>query len=334
MRKLVSVIIPTFKGSDTLPVALESVRKQSFCNYEVIVSDDNGPGEKEQVLTSRIVERYRESMTIKYLVNEHVNGSHARNEGLKSAEGDYICFLDDDDYYMPDYLNSAVSVFNGNPSKDIVFFDVSVLSKDGTSRRVSNDSINSKEILFSKKEIGTGSNLFFRRKIYDETGGFDERYSRFQDFEFITKRLNKYDSIWINDNLIVKFYNKTDNSLNYRKNLEMQDLYRQDSVKNGIIDEYEAELIRNIQLHNLFKDMLAKNMDSVDIRVVYNILGENNMLTAYDNLMFRVYSMSTVLFNLVFRIYMLVVYGGKKVGEKYLVDYRNDLISSSASNGE
>lgn len=326
--KLVSVIIPTYRGSDALMVALESIYRQSYKNFEVIVADDNGPGETEQLKTAEIIEYYAKKMTINYLVKEHVNGSHARNNGLEVAKGDYICFLDDDDFYLPQYLEKAVKALETNPQKAIVFFDVIILNKEGTCRKVSNDKISSKDILLSKKEIGTGSNLFFRQKVYKESGGFDERYLRFQDFEFITKKLNCYDSLWIKEKMIVKFFNQTDNFLNYEKSLKMQELYRQDSLEKGLITAEELQQIQNLQLHNLYKDMLAKNMPKTDIRRVYSIMKQAKINGIMDSGMLAVYSVSKKLFNLFFKSYMLLVYGNKEIRADDLVNYRQELKES------
>lgn len=327
-KRLVSVIIPTYRGSDALMVALESIYRQSYNNYEVIVADDNGPGATEQLKTAAIVEDYSQKMPINYLVKEHVNGSHARNNGLAVAKGDYICFLDDDDFYLPRYLEKAVEALENNPQKAIVFFDVVILNKEGTCRKVNNETISAKDILLSKKEIGTGSNLFFRRGVYDESGGFDERYLRFQDFEFITKKLNKYDSLWIKEDMIVKYYNQTDNFLNYEKSLCMQELYRQDSLQKGLITNDEEQQIRNLQLHNLYKDMLAKNMPKSDIAQVYAIMKEAKITGIMDRTMLAIYSLSKELFNLFFKTYMLVVYGNKEVRADDLLNYRKTLRES------
>lgn len=327
-KRLVSIIIPTYRGSDALMVALESIYRQSYHNYEVIVADDNGPGEDEQLKTAAIIENYAQKMPISYLVKEHVNGSHARNNGLAVAKGDYICFLDDDDFYLPHYLEKAVEALENETQKAIVFFDVIILNKEGTCRKVSNETISAKDILLSKKEIGTGSNLFFRREVFDESGGFDERYLRFQDFEFITKKLNRYNAVWIKETMIVKFFNQTDNFLNYEKSLRMQELYRQDSLEKALITAQEEQQIRSLQLHNLYKDMLAKNVSKNDIAQVYAIMKEAKMANVADKLMLIVYSLSKGLFNLFFKTYMLVAYGNKEVRADDLLSYRKTLKES------
>ncbi|MDO4499689.1 MAG: glycosyltransferase [Erysipelotrichaceae bacterium] len=324
-NELVSVIIPTYKGSDSICVALESLAQQTYKNIQVIVSDDNGPGESEQLKTQEIVDIYKSYISIDYLINEHVNGSHARNEGLKKAKGEYVCFLDDDDFFLNDYIEKAVTTLSSNNECSIVFFNVVIASKDSSARIVSNEEIDYRDILFSTKEIGTGSNLFFRKNIYEETGGFDERYLRFQDFEFVTKKLKNYKSIWIKENKIVKFFNKTDNYLNYQKSLQMQELYRNDSLEHGLINDEELSKMRSVQQHNLYKDMLARYMPKEDVRNVYDLLLKNNDLSFSDKAMWQVYKTSKAIFKAVLGAYMYLVYGkSNNNGSEYL-EFRTEL---------
>ena len=302
--ELLTIIIPTYQGADSLPVALESICRQSYKKIEVIVSDDNGPGTPGQLETAKIIEHYQSKLDLVYLINEHVNGSHARNEGLKRAKGAYVSFLDDDDFYLPHYAERLAEAFVKNADADLLFFDVLVLTKEGSGRIVSNEAISARDLLFMKKEIGSGSNICFRKKIFDESGGFEEKYFRLQDIEFIVKKLNRYRSLWINDLEVVKYYNTTDNYLNYQKSLEHYKFLRDDCVSQEIITEQEAEELFGIQLHSLYNDSLVKNSPYKDIRTLSNLMKDRGVLTTQDKCLRSVYRISPSLFNLIFRTYM------------------------------
>ncbi len=301
--KLLSVVIPTYKGEDSLPIALESLVKQTYSNIEVIVSDDNGKGSESQLNTKKIIDRFQAKLNLVYLVNDHVNGSHARNEGLKVATGEYIALLDDDDFYLNNYAEEAVKAFEDS-SADMVFFNVAVLTKEGVSRMVKNDSIEGIDLLFYRKEIGTGSNLCFRRKVFVEDGGFDERYLRSQDIEFAVKKLHKYSSVWVDKLEIVKYFNKTDNFPNYRKSLETYSLLREDLYGKQIIDDEVKKQLQNSQLHSLYNDMLAKNAEVKDVVSVYEELKKLGSLSVKDKGMMLVYSFSKLLFSVLFKSYL------------------------------
>lgn len=102
----ISVIIPTYKRSEFLDRAIKSVLSQSFTDFEIIIVDDNGRGNKFQVETGNNIQQlYGDNPKIKYIINEiNLGGAGARNEGIKKSKGKYITFLDDDDIYLPDKL--------------------------------------------------------------------------------------------------------------------------------------------------------------------------------------------------------------------------------------
>ena len=88
----VSVIIPTYNRERFLPSAIKSVLKQTFTDFEVIVSDDKSTDHTKQIVRSFRDER------VKYILNEGNKGvSAARNSAILASKGDYIAFLDDDD---------------------------------------------------------------------------------------------------------------------------------------------------------------------------------------------------------------------------------------------
>lgn len=93
-----TVIIPTYNRAKLLKVAINSVLEQSFKDFELIIVDDGSTDETQQVVHSFVDQR------IIYHFQENQERSVARNVGVDFAKGEYICFLDDDDYYLPNHL--------------------------------------------------------------------------------------------------------------------------------------------------------------------------------------------------------------------------------------
>ena len=118
MSSLVTVIIPTYKGSNTILRAVDSVLNQTYKDIQIIVVDDNGKDTKEQQITQSVLQEYIDQNKILYLVHEkNINGSAARNTGLKYSDGKYICFLDDDDIFLPEKTKNQVSIFENSPEE-------------------------------------------------------------------------------------------------------------------------------------------------------------------------------------------------------------------------
>lgn len=109
MESKVSVIIPTYKRSEFLERAIDSVLNQSYSNIEVIIVDDNDPSSNYRYDTEKKMLRYQENSKVKYTKNNNnLGGALSRNEGIFKASGDFITFLDDDDIYLPDKIKVQV----------------------------------------------------------------------------------------------------------------------------------------------------------------------------------------------------------------------------------
>ena len=100
---LVSVIIPTYKRAVLVQRAIDSVRRQTYRNVEILVVDDESPDDTESVVKAIPDTR------IKYIRHEKNKGLPAvRNTGIRAAKGELIAFLDDDDEWREDKLEKQI----------------------------------------------------------------------------------------------------------------------------------------------------------------------------------------------------------------------------------
>ena len=91
----ISVIVPVYSVANYLPICIESVLKQSYSNTEVILGDDGSPDN-----SANICDKYAESFPNVRVIHKQNGGlSDARNKGVEYATGDYITFLDGDDFW-------------------------------------------------------------------------------------------------------------------------------------------------------------------------------------------------------------------------------------------
>src|ERR1043165_296320 len=100
MEPFFSIVIPTYNRALLLPAAIESVIAQTFSNWELIIVDDGSTDNTREVVSSYPDKR------IKYIYQNNAERSAARNNGIGHSDGTYICFLDSDDYYLPERLES------------------------------------------------------------------------------------------------------------------------------------------------------------------------------------------------------------------------------------
>jgi len=105
----ISVVVPTYARAALLPRALDSILAQTWGNVEIVIADDNRPDSEYAAETKRILEPYLASPDVVYVKTPGgVGGGAARNLALRQCSGDYIAFLDDDDRYLPDKLETQL----------------------------------------------------------------------------------------------------------------------------------------------------------------------------------------------------------------------------------
>lgn len=115
---LVSVIVPCYNAEKTLKKCLLSVLNQRYGNIEVIAVDD-GSDDRTYDILKNMAEEYS---NLKILKCSHAGVSATRNEALKYVSGDYIQFVDSDDYVLPDYTKRLVDAMN-NSKADLAICD-------------------------------------------------------------------------------------------------------------------------------------------------------------------------------------------------------------------
>lgn len=261
MNELVSIIIPTYKGKRYLSRAIESVLAQTYTNIEIIVVDDNDPDSVERSETELVMAIYSSNNKIKYIKHEkNMNGSVARNTGLRNANGEYITFLDDDDIYFPERISKCLKYLLNKTNASIVYSDTIIVKDEYVVGYISADKSGNllKELFCYDGLIGTGSNIIFHRSIYDELGGFDERLLRHQDYDFLLKCFNnEREIVAFPECLVVKATNGTSNILNYKKMSDTKE-YLFDKYKD-VIENFDEKTYNSLmRFHHLKLLEIAK----------------------------------------------------------------------------
>lgn len=196
-KELVSVIIPTQNRAAYLQEALESVAVQSYANFEIIVivnaCYDN---------TSQILETFKK--TLKQCItiltfSQALNGAKARNIGLDKAKGEYIAFLDDDDYWHKDKLQSQVKLIKQNKyaiigSNHYVYYNHALGSstelRDGKGRRTAKKNIIAFQELYYHNYLGSFS-FCLTKQSYLDGQRINEHLTALQDWDLWLKILQR-----------------------------------------------------------------------------------------------------------------------------------------------
>lgn len=102
MNELISVIVPCFNAEQTLKRCIESLVEQSYQNWELLIIDDGSTDNSYQIAAEEAAKEPR----IKVMRQQNAGVSEARNNGLAAAKGEFLAFLDADDWYSKELLES------------------------------------------------------------------------------------------------------------------------------------------------------------------------------------------------------------------------------------
>lgn len=188
MGESVSVVIPTYNYAGFLPSCLESVQSQSTKPLEIIVVDDGSTDDTEAAV--------RRFDGLRYVRQDNAGASRARNHGLALARGEYIQFLDADDWLAPNKLSLCVAHLERHPgtipfTRMAHVFDRRIDAIRFRARRLAQrllghprGSWRPQDPLVSllTLEIGVMSPLYARNAL-EQVGGFDERLFMLEDIE-------------------------------------------------------------------------------------------------------------------------------------------------------
>lgn len=194
---LVSVVIPTYKRPDTLNRAIKSALNQTHPLIEVIVVDDNDPDTEGRRLTEAKMAEFDNESRVRYIQHEHnKNGSAARNTGARTAKGEYVAFLDDDDEFLPRKIETQLDALEGRGEEWACCYSKYATKKAGEKHPIESNEHREGhlylEALMREFHIASGSNLLVRKTAFLDIDGFDESFIRNQDIEFLTRLLKKY----------------------------------------------------------------------------------------------------------------------------------------------
>jgi glycosyltransferase involved in cell wall biosynthesis len=221
-KPLVSVIIPTYNSASFLPHSVESVLRQTYDHFELLVVDDGSTDNTQEVLAP-----YRDS--IRYLKKANGGPSSSRNLGITEARGEFIAFQDSDDIWFPQKLALQVEHFRQNPILGVVFTGSQHFNENGLlDSNIGNGYAPPTGMIFDKlltDHFIAMSSVMVRRSCIDEVGAFDESLIGAEDYNFFLRLARRFPYGFINEVLVQKRLHES----NLSDNLEQM---CEDEIKN------------------------------------------------------------------------------------------------------
>lgn len=176
-KPLVSIVTPSFNKGPFIEETIRSVRNQTYTNIEYIVVDGGSTDE-----TLSILKKY--GGLLKWVSEPDQGQSDAINKGWRMAQGEIIAYLNADDTYTPDAVETVVRYFSDHSDAGVVYGNGIMTDEDG---RFLEDGLASefslRELIYCRDYILQPA-VFLRRSVYEKIGGVDEHLHLAMDLDY------------------------------------------------------------------------------------------------------------------------------------------------------
>lgn len=238
----VSIIIPVYNAEDSIFTTLESVRNQTYQDFEIIIVNDGSKDSSDNII-KKFIGTYTE-LDIKYVSQLNKGVSSARNVGLKIATGKWIALLDSDDEWLPNKLERQIQILKQNPIIDFLgtnrngeHFNFFLFVKFSELTKIS-----AKLLLY--KMFFITPTVIFKIEILNEIGYFDEKKKYSEDANYFIKIAHKKSCYLLNESLTITSGSKAyfgqkglSSNLWRMQKGELSNIH--DAWKNSIINYFE-----------------------------------------------------------------------------------------------
>lgn len=207
--KLVSIIIPMYNVELFIHKCVNSVIEQTYKNIEIILIDDGSPDKSGDIAEELAITEKR----IKVIRTKNNGVSSARNLGIKLSKGDYLVFVDSDDYLSPDYVDYMISMAIQSDAEFIMSKNCRLFPSKSIEHDEVIDNIEiwspekaASELLYPGKiEIGCWNKLFLKTFIIDNNIKFPETLYMGEGLNFIINAAQKANKICVGSRKVYNY---------------------------------------------------------------------------------------------------------------------------------
>ncbi len=196
----VSVIIPTYNRTQFILIAIKSVLKQTFKDFELIIVDDGSTDNTNEMISGISDKR------IQYYYQFNRGPGSARNTGIKKSSGDFISFLDSDDEWMPEKLEIQLSEMEKKKNyylshTEEIWYKGKRLIKPKKIHKKRENNIFNQSLQLCSISMST---VMIRRDLINIVGLFDEKLEVCEDYDYWLRVTAKFPVLLINKPLTIK----------------------------------------------------------------------------------------------------------------------------------
>lgn len=191
-----SIITPTHNRCYILWQAIQSVLKQTYPFFELLIMDDASTDE-----TEKLVQQFTDPRIRYFKLTKNIGPSAARNYGLKKAKGKYIAYLDSDNQWHKEFLETMHKAFKKHPDKVVLFckknYRLTLVDEKGKEKSLRDEFTKYKKYfdlkrLWQRRILIDTNSICHKRNEIIKLGGWDEDLSFWEDWELTLRISQKY----------------------------------------------------------------------------------------------------------------------------------------------
>ncbi len=214
-KPFISVVIPSFNRARLSVQAVESVLRQTYSNFEIVFVDDGSNDHTDQRLAAFVRNSDVSPEKVRYFFQKNQGQSAARNKGIREARGDWIAFLDSDDTWLEEKLESQVRAIERHQSQCGAYYtDAKLLTNSGrdlTAFQAAGLRYEQKIGIIADSEASLArafggpwvQTLLARTDLVRKTGGFDAALKFAEDHDFLFRLSRATNYCYINSPLAI-----------------------------------------------------------------------------------------------------------------------------------
>lgn len=268
-----SIVIPLYNKENFIVKTINSVIQQTFTDFEIIIVNDGSTDKSE----TKVLD-FNDSR-IHYFSKKNEGVSSARNFGIEKATSNYICFLDADDYWHPNFLAEFHKVITENPNKKVFScaIEIGIKNKIYPAKYSINSTEKTQIVNYfeasSKQSIISSSSVVFHKSVYESIGVFDPTIKTSEDTDFWIRVGIGYPIVFINT-ILARYVDSTYGLSRTKKDFSTSLNYN----KFATLETTNLPLKRFLDL-NRFSDAIKAKIygDSMNFKTFYSAIKEENL---------------------------------------------------------
>ena len=200
MTPRVSVVMAAKNYARFLPEAVESVRAQTFADWELLVIDDGSSDHTPAAVRPLLADR-----RVRYFRSDTLGQPRAKNLGIALARGPLVAFLDADDAWLPNKLEKQLAVFDAKPDVGVVYCKRSLMDEGGAAIREQSERKLPRELDFGQmftQNYVCFSSVVVKRDVFSHVGRFDPFWDLSIDYDLWLRVTKAYAFDFVDEELV------------------------------------------------------------------------------------------------------------------------------------